>query len=211
MTTNSTSNIWDAAKAFRLATNNWVLTAKVSLDQDPTRSIGSLNAKKATVRDLAFKIRDVLFEVKTYHVALRREMHAASDAYEDALAGEMAKTRTEDEVKKLPKSAEEREKFYRLGFPHIYQAKLETSRRVEEWESHEKSVNLIYYSLKDTEQALDSQLSVIKQQYFSGELKLNKDAASFADFLGDDAKHFFPEGFELPPSVTPSDGMETRF
>jgi hypothetical protein len=122
--------------------------------------------------------------------ALLRESHLAADAYNNKLSEKMQDMRqmTPEQIKALPKTAEEREVFWRQDFKPLHDKKVEAERRVEEWDQFQKMLYTIYYSLRDTANDIQTQLNVIRQQYFSGEIELSPKAAGLMDFLSPAAR-----------------------
>lgn len=184
------SEVWEAARKERKATLVWLKDQKVELEKNPAALIGALNEKIALVRQMSNRVRDEVFSAQAIMIALKREKYTADDAYEAALSSALHDTSllSDIEQKKLPRSQEERERHFRRSFLPAYNDKLEAERHVEEWELYQKMINSIYYSLKDTNDNILTQLSVIKQQYFSGELELDKKAVGLASWLSEDAK-----------------------
>ncbi len=187
-----TDTNWTGAVKLRREALDWLNNEKITLAKNPSEHIGGLNEKLSEVRDRLNKVRDIVFDSQGLLIVLRREAHKASDAYERSLETAILNSRSlsPDAQKSLPKSADERELYYRKDFLELYKLKLEAERRVEEWESFQKMVNTVYYDLKDASKDIITQIQVIKQQYFSGEIKLSKEATALFDFLGEDAQKF---------------------
>lgn len=187
----SVKSPWSLALETRQAALTWLRDKKVELDLNPSTKIGSLNQKISTVRNYSNSVRDEIFQAIGIKSSLLREKNQAADAYNDALSAKMQDMRsmTAEQIKALPKTAEEREVFWRSGFKPLYDKKIEAERRVEEWEQFQKMLYTIFYSLRDTANDIQTQLNVIRQQYFSGELKLDKQAVGLMDFLGPSARN----------------------
>ena len=188
-------HVWDEALALQSATLANVRDLRVELPANPVgeKNIGGLNEKVSQVRSLMNTLRDHIFDSQVYLIALRRESHEAEDEYEDRLSAELERLTTlpEDERKKLPKAVEEREILFRRSCPAEWGAKRTTLRRVEEWELYQKILYTIYYSLRDTNNDIAAQVAIIKQQYFSGEVEVNKTAVGIFDFLSEETKKLF--------------------
>lgn len=198
---------WTLANKRRAEVLDWIQNKRVDLDSNPVGKIGGLNAKIALVREYSNQVRDEVFQAMGLKTALLRESHLASDAYNDKLSEKMQDIRqmTPEQIKALPKTAEEREVFWRQGFKPLYDTKVEAERRVEEWDQFQKMLYTIYYSLRDTANDIQTQLNVIRQQYFSGEIELNHKAASIFDFLSPDARKLVSTG-EVPLEILDDGG-----
>lgn len=206
----ATQVTWDVAVRLRSDALVWLNSARVDLDRDPTKNIGGLHAKVAEVRQWANKVRDLLFQVQLVTMQLRRESSQANVAYEARLS-EAIRHKTDDAVLKQFKSKEERELFFRQGFQECYDQKVTAEQRLEEYEAFQKAVNLIYYSLSNTRDDVGTQVAVLKQQMFSGEIKPNPELGKFnslADFLGEGARSLFggSGAFTEEPSTAPAGG-----
>lgn len=187
------SHLWADAEALRDSTMPWLPTAKVDLDKDPSNNIGGLHAKAAEIRSQANKVRDVVFSAMAFNMGLRREAAASSWAYEQAKAQAVKDPATADILAKL-KTKDEREVAVQQIVADQYKASVDAQSRLEEWDQFLKMVNLVYYSLTHTREDLNTQVALIKQQMFNGEIKPNKELgklSSLADLLGADARSLF--------------------
>lgn len=206
-------SLWPLAEQTRFDALAWLDQAKVTLDKDPRDNIGSLHAKVAETRDWANRVRDLLFRVMNIGIELRREAGYAEAAYDQAMASAMMLRADEDAVKKF-KSKEEREAVLRQGILEIYQTKVTTSARIAEWEAFTKAVNLIYYSLSNTRDDIGTQVAILKQQMFSGEVQPNPELgkiSSLTDLLGDNARTLL-SSLQMDSSPEPSGpGGETAW
>lgn len=199
------SQVWTAADEFRAATLAWIQTAKVELDRDPTQNVGGLHQKAAEVRTHANKVRDAVFETMAFNMLLRREAAETTWVYEQAKAAAAKDPANVDVLAKL-KTKDERETALQQIVATEYQAYIRAGNRLEEWDVFLKMVNLVYYSLTHTREDLNTQVSVIKQQMFNGEVKPNQDLSklsSLSELLGADARSLFAGSFD-PPADAPS-------
>lgn len=192
------SAVWEAAQDFRVATLAWIQTAKVELEKDPTQNIGGLHQKAAEIRSHANKVRDAVFETMAFNMILRREAAQATWAYEQAKATTAKEPATAEALGKL-KTKDEREVALQQLVAAQYQAYVDATNHLEEWDVFLKMVNLVYYSLSNTRDDLQTQVSVIKQQMFNGEVKPNGELSklsSLSELLGADARNLFAGSFE---------------
>lgn len=184
------TNVWEAAEQLRDGAMPWLVTAKVELDKDPSANIGGLHAKAAEIRSQANKVRDVVFSAMAVNMVLRRESAAATWAYEQAKAAAAKDPSNAEALAKL-KTKDERETAVQQLVANEYQAHVLLQNRLEEWDQFLKMVNLVYYSLTHTREDLNTQVNIIKQQMFNGEVKPNKELdklGSVFDLLGDSAR-----------------------
>jgi hypothetical protein len=182
---------WSAAQGLRDSVVPWLLTAKVDLDKDPSNNIGGLHAKAAEIRSQANKVRDVVFSAMAFNMALRRESAAATWAYEQAKTEAMKVPANVEQLSRL-KTKDERESALQQLVAAEYKASVDAQSHLEEWDQFLKMVNLVYYSLSHTREDLNTQVSIIKQQMFNGEVKPNKDLdklGSVFDLLGENARN----------------------
>lgn len=187
------SAVWQAAERLRDEAMGWVQTAKVELDRDPSSNIGGLHAKAAEIRSQANKVRDVVYGAMAINMALRNESAKATWAYEQAKAA-AAKAPVNAEALAKLKTKDEREVAIQQIVAQEYQAYVDTANRLEEWDQFLKMVNLVYYSLTHTREDLNTQVSIIKQQMFNGEVKPNGDLSklsSLSELLGAEARSLF--------------------
>ena len=200
------SIVWDEAEKFRDSVLPWLPSSKVELDKDPSTNIGGLHSKASEIRSQANKVRDVVFDAMAFNMMLRREAAAASWAYEQAKAKVVKDPANLETLTKL-KTKDEREVAVQQIAATEYKASIDTQSRLEEWDQFLKMVNLVYYSLTHTREDLNTQVALIKQQMFNGEIKPNKDLgklSSLADLLGADARSLFQTGGEPEPEEVPS-------
>jgi hypothetical protein len=184
------SDVWTAAEQLRDGAMPWLVTAKVELDKDPSSNIGGLHAKAAEIRAQANKVRDVVFSAMAVNMVLRRESAAATWAYEQAKASAAKDPVNADILAKL-KTKDEREVAVQQIVATEYQSHVLLQNRLDEWDQFLKMVNLVYYSLTHTREDLNTQVNIIKQQMFNGEVKPNKELdklGSVFDLLGDSAR-----------------------
>jgi hypothetical protein len=184
------SKVWPEAEKLRDATLPWLPTAKVELDRDPSNNIGGLHGKAAEIRSQANKVRDVVFGAMAFNMALRRESAAATWAYEQAKTDALKVQANIDALAKL-KTKDEREAALQQIVATEYKASIDAHSRLEEWDQFLKMVNLVYYSLTHTREDLNTQVSIIKQQMFNGEIKADKHLeklGSVFDMLGEGAR-----------------------
>lgn len=192
------SAIWTSAETFREQVMTWLPTAKVELDKDPSTNIGGLHGKAAEIRAQANKVRDVVYNAMALNMGLRREAAAATWAYEQAKASAAKDPANIETLAKL-KTKDEREVAVQQIIAKEYQAYVDATNRLEEWDQFLKMVNLVYYSLTHTREDLNTQVSVIKQQMFNGEVKADKGLeklGSVFDMLGEGARSLLQ-----PPST----------
>lgn len=197
------SQIWAAGEALRADAMAWLPSAKVELDRDPSANIGGLHAKAAEIRAQANKVRDVVYGAMAINMGLRNESAKATWAYEQAKAAAAKNPANADALAKL-KTKDEREVAIQQIVAQEYRAYVDTANRLEEWDQFLKMVNLVYYSLTHTREDLNTQVSIIKQQMFNGEVKPNGDLSklsSLSELLGAEARSLFT----LP---TPDPAME---
>ena len=194
------SQVWEAAQTFRATTLGWIQTAKVELDKDPTQNIGGLHQKASEIRSHANKVRDAVFETMAFNMILRREAADATWAYDQAKAAAAKDPATSEALAKL-KTKDEREVALQQIVATQYQAHVDAGNHLEEWDVFLKMVNLVYYSLTHTREDLNTQVSVIKQQMFNGEVKPNGELSklsSLSELLGADARNLFAGSFDAP-------------
>jgi hypothetical protein len=199
----TTSPAWARALQLRQATIAWLPLAKVELERDPSANIGGLHQKAADVRAHANRVRDVVFEVMAIKMELHREACATALAYEGAMA-QATIARSDEEAVKRFKTKEEREMVLRQGILPVYQAMVDAENRMEAWELYLKMVNLVYYSLSNTRDDLSTQVAIIKQQMFNGEVKPNGELSklsSLSELLGAEARQLFENVSSEPESV----------
>jgi hypothetical protein len=185
------SKIWEVAQKLRDEALPWLPAAKVELDRDPSNNIGGLHAKAAEIRSHANKVRDVVFSAMAFNMALRRESAAATWAYEQAKTDAL-KVPTNVEALARFKTKDEREAALQQIVASEYKASVDAHSRLEEWDQFLKMVNLVYYSLTHTREDLNTQVSIIKQQMFNGEVKADKNLeklGSVFDMLGEGARN----------------------
>lgn len=207
------SAIWQAATEMREAIMPSLMEYKVELDKDPSTNIGGLHAKAAEVRSNANTVRDVVFTAMALNMKLRREAADAAWAYEQAKAVAIKDPANLEVLAKL-KTKDEREVAVQQIVAVEYKATVDAQSRLEEWDQFLKMVNLIYYSLSHTREDLNTQVALIKQQMFNGEIKPNKELnklSSLADLLGADARSLFqsagvPDETPGPIPVAEGDG-----
>lgn len=184
---------WTAAQLLRDGAMSWLPDVKVELDKDPSRNIGGLHAKAAEIREKANKVRDVVYGSMAINMALRREAAEAAWTYEQARASAAKDPANEALLSKL-KTKDEREAAVQQIVATQYQSHVDAGNRLEEWDQFLKMVNLIYYSLTHSREDLTTQVNIIKQQMFNGEVKPNEGLSklsSIADLLGAEAKSLF--------------------
>lgn len=204
------SAIWTAAESFRDEAMGWLPTAKVELDKDPSSNIGGLHGKAAEIRAQANKVRDVVYHAIAVNMYLRREAAAATWSYEQAKAAAAKDPSNLDALSKL-KTKDERETAVQQIVARQYQEYVDANNRLEEWDQFLKMVNLVYYSLSHTRDDLNTQVSVIKQQMFNGEVKPNEDLSklsSLSELLGADARQLFSSASMTPAETLPGGSGE---
>lgn len=183
-------DVWGQAQELQQMLMEWLPTAKVELDRDPSANIGSLHQKAAEIRSQANRVRDAVYATMAVNMVLIQDANTAEWQYEQAMAAS-AKDPTNVEVLAKLKTKDEREAaLQQINLP-LYQRYVETKAHRDEWDQFLKMVNLVYYSLTHTREDLNTQVSIIKQQMFNGEIRPNKDLdklGSVFDMLGDEAK-----------------------
>lgn len=182
--------LWAEACAIRDEAMTWLQSAKVDLPAEPDTNLRLLHQKAATIRTEANKVRDAVYAAMRINMLLRRSLANASWTYEQA-----KNTASNDPAVKTRlssyKTKEERADALQQEVATQYKDYLDAKNHIEEWEQYMKMVNLVYYSLSDTRQDLNTQVSVVKQQMFNGEIKPNGELekiGSLFDLLGDGAK-----------------------
>lgn len=190
------NDLWTAALALRDAVMPTLPHAVVELDRDPAANIGGLHIKLADVRAHANKVRDYVFQALLIGSGLRRQAVVAKMAYDAAYSKRNAELADTPAYKAL-KTKEERELLVRASLDTEYGQMMECEARVDEWEDFKKALNTIYFSLNGTRDDISTQVQVLKQQMFNGEIKPNKDLeklGSLGELLGSAGKAFIQAG-----------------
>lgn len=206
------SSVWPSAQALRDEVMPWLPNCKVELVRDPSSNIGGLHAKAAEIRAETNKVRDVVFKVMAFNMALRREASEASWRYEQA-RNDALKVPHNNEILAKYKTKDEREAALQQIVAAEYKASIDTKARLEEWEMFLKMVNLVYYSLSNTRDDVNTQVSIIKQQMFNGEIKADaglEKLGSVFDMLGEGARTLLqppaPDSTEEAPQIPGGSG-----
>lgn len=191
---------WERAQELRARISAVLPSMKVELSPNPAANIGGLHQTAAEIRSKSNQVRDALWAVMHINMELRREAADASWAYDQAVA-DTTKANVDNQAIKQLKTKEEREMAIRQLVVDKYQTYIDTKTRLEEWDQFVKMVNLVYYSLSHTRDDLNTQVAVIRQQMFNGEIKPNKDLgnlSSLADLLGAEAKKLLNDESGIP-------------
>jgi len=183
-------DVWAQAQELQQSLMEWLPTAKVELDSDPSTNIGGLHQKAAEIRSQANRVRDAVYAVMAVNMALIQDANAAEWQYEQAMASSAKEPANIEDLTKLKTKDEREAALQQINLP-LYQRYVETKARRDEWDQFLKMTNLVYYSLTHTREDLNTQVSIIKQQMFNGEIRPNKaldKLGSVFDMLGDEAK-----------------------
>lgn len=152
----------------------WAKGARVSLEPDQTQNIARLHEKLALARTWHTSIRDVILDAMLMQTEVKKDLLEAEIAFQK-YSSNFYLNPPEDAKYKGLKTKEERELYMQSNSNGIYEKLLTWKSRLERTEDYIKQLYLVYYSVNGAREDVTTQVSILKQQMYSGEVKPSKD------------------------------------